>query len=308
MGNSDIDASIRVHIGSDTDRIVTMINRDPYHMLNGLTVAEFDQNLDEPLRRIRDNTFVVEIRKTIVGYFSLCFVEENTFIAVDCFGTVDMDWRRRGIGTAIFNFIFNRLESIAHQELKLIRFKHRALTSIPAEVTIGVNLGMLEQNTLEILCLKNMVDQKDISQPLGFHFRNPTLEDANDWVDIYNEAFGVNKSLESVIYDFQGDSSYPNLYLLITNEFGDTIGLISSILRGTHARIPTIAVRREWQKRGIGRLLLSEILKRLKQSGADDVRLTVESTNYVARSLYNKFGFQQEYKRIHYVTTFLPKL
>ncbi|SFM56959.1 hypothetical protein SAMN03159341_1553 [Paenibacillus sp. 1_12] len=61
MKLSDTDMSIRVHTRSDTDRIVTMINRDSFHMMNGVSVAEFEQNLDEPDRRIRENTFVIEI-------------------------------------------------------------------------------------------------------------------------------------------------------------------------------------------------------------------------------------------------------
>ncbi|WP_256224226.1 GNAT family N-acetyltransferase [Paenibacillus sp. 1_12] len=151
-----------------------------------------------------------------------------------------------------------------------------------------------------------MVNLKIFSQLLGFQFHPPTLEDANAWADIYNEAFCSNKSQESVVHEFQGTNFSPNLYILCTNEIGNPIGLISSILRGTHARIPTIALRREWQKRGIGKVLLSEILHRLKHSGADDVRLTVDSKNHAAKSLYNKFGFQQEYNRINYVATFLP--
>jgi ribosomal protein S18 acetylase RimI-like enzyme len=283
-----------------------MINHDTFHLMNGVSVAEFEQSLDEPDRRIRDNTFVVEFNQTIVAYFSLCFVEHITHIGVDCFGTVDFDWRRCGIGTLIFNFIFARLEGVARQGAKPIHFKHRALTCIPGEANIGVNFEMQERNTLEILCLKNMIEQNDFKQPLEYKFRFPTLEDTKVWADIYNEAFGGNKSPESVVHEFQGTGFSKNLYVLCTNEIGNPIALLASNLRGTHARIPTIAVRREWQKRGVGKFLLSEILKRLKQLGADDVRLTVDSNNDAAKSLYNKFGFQQEYKRIHYVTTFLP--
>jgi ribosomal protein S18 acetylase RimI-like enzyme len=43
------------------------------------------------------------------------------------------------------------------------------------------------------------------------------------------------------------------------------LGLLCSTLRGTHARLPTIAVKREWQRRGIGEALLSEILQRLQR-------------------------------------------
>lgn len=306
MTISNTNVSFRVHTRTDTEKIVKMINRDPFHMLNGISDIEFEQSLDEPDRRIRDNTFVVEIGQSIVGYFSLSFVEQNIRNDVTCFGTVEEDWRRHGIGTAIFNFIFKQLEMIARQEAKPIYFKHRALTSIVGESAIGINFGMQEQNTLEIRCLKNITEYNMVSQSSDFQFRPPTVDDAKAWSDIYNEAFKDHKSIEHVVHEFQGAGYSEKLYLLCINEFNEPIGILSSNLRGIHARIPTIAVKNEWQRKGVGKALLQEILKRLKQSGAESVRLTVESRNDAAKSLYNKFGFQLEYKRIHYIATFLP--
>ncbi len=306
MKLSDSDLIIRLHKRSDTARIVTMINRDPFHMLNGLTVEGFEQNLDEPGERIRDNTFVVELGQSTVGYFSLCFVERTSHISVYCYGTVDVDWRRRGIGTAIFKFIFTRLQGIVQQEAKTLHFIHRALTSISGETAIGLNSGMQEQNSLEILCLKDLKHLKNSKLPSEFEFRSPVLEDAASWANIYNDAFGGNKTVESVIHEFQGTSFSTNLYILCINETGKPVGLICSTLRGTHARIPTIAVKREWQRRGIGEAMLSEILQRLQHSCAVDVRLSVENKNYAAKLLYNKYGFHEEYKRIHYAAIFSP--
>jgi len=306
MKLSDIDLVFRLHNRSDSEKIVTMINRDPFHMLNGITVEAFEQDLDEPGERIRANTFIVELGQTTVGYFSLCFVERNSHITVYCYGTVDVDWRRRGVGTAIFKFIFTRLEGIARQEAKSIHFVHRALTSISGETSIGLNYGMQEQNSLEILCLKNLNHLKTSNLHSEFQFCPPMLEDAERWADIYNDAFGGNKSVESVIHEFQGPNFSPNLHILCIHKTGKPVGLLCSTLKGGHARIPTIAVKHEWQRCGIGEAMLSEILERLKHASASDVRLSVESKNYAAKLLYNKFGFQQEYKRIHYVAIFSP--
>lgn len=76
------DLVIRLHQRSDTANIVAMINRDPFHMLNGITAEAFEQDLDEPGEKIRDNTFVVEFGQTTVGYVSLCFVEQTTHVSV----------------------------------------------------------------------------------------------------------------------------------------------------------------------------------------------------------------------------------
>ncbi|WP_195576383.1 GNAT family N-acetyltransferase [Paenibacillus sp. 1001270B_150601_E10] len=95
-----------------------------------------------------------------------------------------------------------------------------------------------------------------------------------------------------------------DLYLLCVNEKGEAAGLHCSILRGIHAKIPTLAVKREWQRRGMGKAMLSEILQRLQQTGAVDVQLSIESKNDAAMQLYRKYGFEEEYQRIHYVSIF----
>lgn len=306
MKLSDDDLVIRLHERSDTANIVSMINRDPFHMLNGLTTEAFEQDLDEPGERIRDNTFVVELGQTSVGYFSLCFVERTTHISVYCYGTVDVDWRRRGIGTAMFKFIFTRLAEVARQEAKQIHFIHRALTSISGETALGANFGMQELNSLGILCLNDLNHINVSSPPSEFEFRPPTLEDAPIWAEIYNNAFGGNKTVESVIHEFQGTGFSQNLYMLCENKTGTVVALLCATLQGIHARIPTIAVKREWHRQGIGEAMLSEILQRLQHSGAIDVRLSVDSKNDAAKGLYTKFGFQEEYQRIHYEAIFSP--
>jgi ribosomal protein S18 acetylase RimI-like enzyme len=305
MKHSDSEIIARLHMRSDTERIVTMINRDPFHLLNGVSVEEFEQALDEPGRRIRDNTFVVETDRTVVGFFSLSFFERDMYLAVDCFGTVDLHWRRRGIGTKTFEFIFDRLGKIREKESKQIQFKHRALSCIPGEERLGVNFGMKEQSILEILCFKNMDDLTIISQPPElFGFRPPTIEEADIWARIYNEAFNDNRSTESFLHEFKGANFSKNLNVFCTDQCGNPIGILSTTVNDSHARIPTIAVSRKWQKQGVGKILLSEGLQRLKELGVSDVRLTVDSTNEAARSLYKKSGFNHESKRINFVTTF----
>lgn len=306
MSNTGSDILFRLYTRADAERIVEMINRDSFHMLHGVTVEQFEQDLDEPGERIRENTFVVEVEQNIVGYFSLCFVDQETYYAVYCYGSVDTKWRRQMIGTEIFTRIFSRLEKIARQEGKAIHFIHRALTCIPGETNLGVNFRMQEQNRMEILCLKDMGDLKAFNLLTGFQFRAPKIEDATGWADIYNDSFGGNKSVDSVVHEFNGTTFSQNLYILCISDSGDPVGIISSFLRGTHARIPTIAVKSEWQGKGIGKALLSKVLSRLRIYGASDVSLSVGSKNSIAKSLYSNFGFKEEYKRIHYTAKFLP--
>lgn len=253
----------------------------------------------------RGYTFVVETDRTVVGFFSLSLFEKDMYLAVDCFGTVDFGWRRRGIGTKIFEFIFDRLKKIRENESKQIQFKHRALSCIPGEERLGINFGMKEQSILEILSLKNMEDLMFFSQPPElFGFRSPTLAEADVWARIYNEAFNDNRNTESILHEFMGTNFSKNLYLFCTDQNENPIGILSATVNGSHARIPTIAVSRKWQKQGVGKILLTEGLRRLKDFGVSDVRLTVDSINEAAKSLYKKSGFIHEFKRTNLVTTF----
>ncbi|GAA4829724.1 hypothetical protein GCM10023310_03370 [Paenibacillus vulneris] len=298
--------SFRLHTPSDTHAIVSLISREPYHFMYGVTAEEFERDLDEPGERIREHTFVVEAGADMAAYFSLCFVKRNSHTAVYCYGTVDPDWRRQGIGTAIFDFIFSKLEKIALEESTPIHFIHRAITRIPGETALGIRFRMQEQQSLEVLRWKAVEDLRHRAPSKEWLFRAPTLADAQAWAEIYNDAFGGNKSTASVVHEFEGTGFSPELYLLCTTLSGEPLGFVSATLRGTQGRIPTIAVRHEHQKRGIGKAMLSLILQRLTVQGAEDVRLSVDTANAAARSLYSKFGFQQDYRRIHYATKFLP--
>lgn len=293
----------RLHRRSDTERLVSLINRDPFHLLNGISVEKFEQSLDTPEARTRENTYLVETRQTIVGFFSLSFSAKEGYLFVDCFGTVDASWRRRGIGTKIFEFILDRLKKIGAEEAKQIHFKHRALSCIPGEERLGENFGLKEQSVLEVLCLK---DLRDIvfSQPArSLGFRSSTIEEAVAWAKIYNEAFNENRTIESVEHEFKGAGLSNSLYLLCEDEYAAPIGIFAATVNGSLASIATIAVSRNWQNQGVGKALLSEGLRRLRDCEVLKVRLAVDTHNETAKSLYTKLGFVFEYKRTNFVIT-----
>lgn len=58
------------------------------------------------------------------------------------------------------------------------------------------------------------------------------------------------------------------------------------------AEIVNIAVHPDYRRKGIGELLLKEILSLAKSKGAKMVTLEVRETNEPAKSLYGKFDFQ----------------
>lgn len=75
------------------------------------------------------------------------------------------------------------------------------------------------------------------------------------------------------------------------------VGYVIALLRGKRmGHIVSIAVHPEYRGRGLGKILLREILKKLRSKGAIFVRLEVRVSNKVAISLYEKMGFWKVYE------------
>jgi ribosomal-protein-alanine N-acetyltransferase len=66
------------------------------------------------------------------------------------------------------------------------------------------------------------------------------------------------------------------------------------------AHIATIAVHPDWRGRGLGKLLLRQILADAQDSGLKTVLLEVRSGNQAAQGLYHQFGFRVVGRRPRY--------
>jgi ribosomal-protein-alanine N-acetyltransferase len=64
-------------------------------------------------------------------------------------------------------------------------------------------------------------------------------------------------------------------------------------LLGDEAQIMTIATHPDWRHRGLGEWLLLEMIAQARSQGAYSVTLEVRVSNYNARSLYTKSGFEE---------------
>jgi ribosomal-protein-alanine N-acetyltransferase len=72
---------------------------------------------------------------------------------------------------------------------------------------------------------------------------------------------------------------------------GDVIGYAGLMLAVGEGHVTTIGVAQEWQRRGIGRLLLMKLARTAIERGAEDLTLEVRVTNTGAQALYHEFGF-----------------
>jgi ribosomal-protein-alanine N-acetyltransferase len=66
------------------------------------------------------------------------------------------------------------------------------------------------------------------------------------------------------------------------------------------AHVCTLAVNPDWQRRGVGELLLSSMIEMAAQLGASFVTLEVRVSNLPAQRLYEKYGFAPAGRRKGY--------
>jgi [ribosomal protein S18]-alanine N-acetyltransferase len=84
-------------------------------------------------------------------------------------------------------------------------------------------------------------------------------------------------------------------------EGGDGIeGYAGVDLGGDVADVMTLAVVPGWRGRGLGDLLVGELVRRAGKSGAGSVMLEVRADNGPARRLYERHGFEDVSRRRRY--------
>jgi ribosomal-protein-alanine N-acetyltransferase len=80
-------------------------------------------------------------------------------------------------------------------------------------------------------------------------------------------------------------------YVVAVDEAGGILGYAGLDLAGDVADVMTIATAPSAQGRGIGRLLLGDLVARAARHGADALLLEVRADNLRARDLYERNGF-----------------
>ena len=117
--------------------------------------------------------------------------------------------------------------------------------------------------------------------------REATLNDLNEIYAIEKESFPdpyPKALLKAFLF-------HPGAYIVAVVErkvVGYAIGIIR--YRSLGHKI-SIAVRKDYRGKGIGKKLLNELLNRLFAMGAKKIRIEVRESNEIAINLYRKVGF-----------------
>lgn len=295
----------------DVVQLAALINRnvDLDRVGQRKTIKQLNEWLDEPHEEVRANTIVVLVGNKMIAYQSLCFVKNDEYMNVYSYGTVDGQWRRKGIGSKLLYFSLKHLKTRSHKEKKHIIYHQMARTHIHGQQELAkkYKLNKLTE-LLSYRCTSLDIHQYYAVLPVGYSFHIPKVDDASHWAAIYRAAFSWvgderDISKESIEYEFQGTDFSEDLYILCKNEKNEAVGWISSHIDEKNCgTIWTIAVHPRYQGFGIGKALLHEVMKRMKTKNVEEVRLSVDQNNPTAAiHLYEKTGFRLDRSIIHYM-------
>ena len=89
---------------------------------------------------------------------------------------------------------------------------------------------------------------------------------------------------------------------IVAEAGGRLIGFVTTRLneRSAVGRILNLAVAADWQGRGIGKRLLAEAYRLLRDRGAKYLQIETLETNDVGKHLYPKLGFREMVRKIYY--------
>jgi mycothiol synthase len=308
--------AIRLYQKDDVEDIIKIIHRSMERDKFGkrVSIEEFEEALDEPNERIRENTFVSTVDNAIVAYISLCFVDNEKYIDVFSYASVDPKWRRKGIGAQLQEYVIHHLKRISKRENRRIVYNQMVNTRIPGQQELADRSKM---EALTDIVMYSCSDLHLIGPPLplkDYQFEVPQQRHAAEWAEIYNDAFSWSKHLnkksgESVVHEFTSSVFSKDFYILCTDTDGKAIGFIASNAdqETKSGRIATIAVRHSAQGLGVGKALLSEVLRRMRAVGVLNVSLNIDASNPTpALKMYERVGFQFEQRNARYALPINP--
>jgi len=121
-------------------------------------------------------------------------------------------------------------------------------------------------------------------------------EDIKKVAEIEKEAFKEPYSTELL----KREAELPFSTFLVAELEGEVAGYALGWKLENSFELHRIAVKKEKRKRGIGRELLKELLKKCRNEGIKEVLLEVREGNHPAVNLYRSLGFKEVGKRKNY--------
>jgi mycothiol synthase len=255
------------------------------------------------------DVLLAEVHGRLVGYGKVHWVEDNdggrNFAS---WGSVHPEWRRRGLGRAIFHANQRRLREIAAAQEPMPGLVRR-LDSWATETQVGAMALLESEGFTPVRWFFEMLrptldDIVEFPLPEGLDVRPVRPEDHRAIWAADLEAFadhwgGMDTSEEAFQRFFTGPDFTPELWR-VAWAGGEVAGQVNNVvMREYNAQtgsrrglLAGVSVRRPWRGRGLARALVSQSLVAFRAIGMTDAALGVDADNPTgALGVYEANGF-----------------
>lgn len=298
-GESDYPKMVAVIKGSkDADQIervdeVEDVARNYKHLINS--------------NPYKDMLFA-EIDREVIGYQRVLWREELDGTRIyQLFGFLLPEWRRKGIGRAMFHWAERRLVEIAATHPK---GQPKELESECADTEIGREAlikseGYRAVRHSYIMVRPDLENIPDLALPEGVEIRPVLPEHYQKINDASKEAFqddwGFCPDFEDTVEQWLEDPNFDPTLWRVAWEGDEVAGMVLNYIdtRANEAYgykrgwTENICVRRPWRKKGIARALIADSLRAIKERGMLQAALGVDTENVSgALRLYEGMGYQ----------------
>ena len=153
-----------------------------------------------------------------------------------------------------------------------------------------------------LMCYDDTSKYKKYELAKGFHYSFYKPGDELDWVDIHiksGEFTSIEQGLEwfHKFYDYFLDDLYRRCIFIVDDETNEKVATVTvSLLKkkeyGYEAAIDWLAIKKEYQGRGLAKPLISKFIELSKELGYKKIMLHTQTTTWLAVKLYLDLGFE----------------
>jgi mycothiol synthase len=261
----------------------------------------------DPTSDVARDAIIAELRGEIVAFATTGRSTKDGLRVHDTSGWVHPEWRRRGLGRALFRANRARAREVAAAEApsEPAWLETEADDSEAGALVLYASEGLRPVRWYFLMRRPTLDDVPDVPLPDGLEVRPVREADHAAIEAAENEAFrdhwGHRESTEE---DLAARLAEPDLDASLWQVAwdGDEIaGVVQNwiwtsenerlgVKRGWLERV---SVRRPWRRRGLARALIARSFNQLRERGMEDAMLGVDSDNPTgALSLYMSLGFE----------------
>ncbi len=216
------------------------------------------------------------------------------------------DFRRRGIGSALYRLVSNRGHSLQATHMSAPIFV-RAGEQSPEGSAFLEHRGFRVDHSYWQMRADNLAQQERPQWSQGICFRGftHTEPDAERWAQLIRETFHEPATADMILAQSTEPGASPEGYFFAVDqatgqEIGTSRARIDMLGGQPVGYMATVGVLPQYRGRGIARALVLQTLSYLRDAGMESAILYVEDTNVNARRLYERMGWHPVYRTDYY--------